>query len=273
MMSLLQSMISNPFMQMSALAALGASIAGGIVGSYVVAKRISLLSGSISHAVLGGIGLFVFLGSFIELPLISPLIGALLAGLLAAWAIGWTHLTQQRREDTLIAAVWTFGMALGVILISITPGYHVELMNYLFGNIVWTTTSDLWLLFSLDFLLILLAFWQHQRLLALCFDETHARISGQKASALYFLLLSMVAVTVVVLIQIVGSILVVALLCLPSAIAMRFSKKLHQVISLSVLLSLTLSMVGLLLSYLFNLPPGATIAMLTTIVYLLAQFC
>lgn len=272
MSSLFYEITSNPFVQMSILASIGSSIAGGLVGSYVVARRISLISGSISHAVLGGIGLFVFLGQFIQHPAITPLIGALAAALISAWVIGWTHLTHNRREDTLIAGVWTFGMALGVILISLTPGYHVELMNYLFGNILWTTQNDLYLLAGLDIALIILALWNHQRLLAICFDEVHAKISGVNASLIYFVLLSMVAATVVVLIQVVGSILVIALLSLPAAIAIRFSQRLSQVIFLSIALSLILSISGIVLAFIFNLPPGASIAMLTTIAYLVAQF-
>ena len=131
---MLQGLFSHPFMIMSFLAGIAASITSGIVGSYVVVKRIVFISGSIAHSVLGGMGIFLWLKRTYNITWMNPLHGALVAAILSAFLIGWIHLKHKQREDTVIAAIWSTGMAIGVIFVSLTPGYNVELMNFLWQH-------------------------------------------------------------------------------------------------------------------------------------------
>ncbi len=260
---------SHYFLFMALSAALLASIASGIVGSYVVAKRIVFISGSIAHAVLGGMGIFLYLKRVYHLDFLSPIYGAFLFAILGALLIGWVHTRHKQREDSVIAALWALGMAIGVIFISLTPGYNVEMMNFLFGNILWSTPGDLMMLLILDGVVVALTLLFHQKFQLICFDEKQAYLQGLNVTRLYFILLSMVAVTIVLLIQIVGSILVVSMLCLPAAISNAFTKKLSSMMGLAIAISMILSALGSYLSFWLNLPIGATIAITSTTCYLL----
>ena len=151
------------------LAGITSSIAGGIIGSYVVVKRIVFVSGSIAHAVLGGIGLFVFLGYHTQSKLFSPLIGSLIVAVLFGWIIGAIHQRYKQREDTVIAAIWSVGMALGVIFISITPTTSNELTAFLFGNILWANHFDIQLLIVLDIIIVLTTWLLHKRFFSTLF--------------------------------------------------------------------------------------------------------
>jgi zinc transport system permease protein len=259
----------HSFLLMSFLAGIAASITSGIVGSYVVVKRIVFIAGSIAHSVLGGMGLFLWLKRVYNIPWIDPLQGALVAAIISAFLIGWIHLKYRQREDTVIAAIWSTGMALGVIFVSLTPGYNVELMNFLFGNILWTSKSDLILLFSLAGLIVLAAALFHAKFQAVCFDENQAKLRGINVTKYYLFLLNLVAVSVVILIQVVGAILVIAMLAIPAAIAGTFSSKLSRMMGWSVAVGAFFTTLGITLSYYLNWPPGATIALTAAIFYLL----
>jgi zinc transport system permease protein len=254
------------------LAGLAISITSGIIGSYVVVKRIVFISGSISHSVLGGMGAFLWLRRTYDLPWLSPLYGALIAALLSAFLIGWIHLHYREREDTAIAALWSLGMAAGVTFISFTPGYNVELTHFLFGNILWVTRSDLFLLLFLDLFVILITALFHRRFLSICFDEKQALLQNAPVSSLYFLLLSLIALSVVLLIQVVGAVLVIAMLAIPAAIAGTFTHRLSVMIFLAIALSALFTTAGTLLSFSLNWPPGATIALAASSCYLLNFF-
>ena len=156
---------------MPLFAALLVSITGGIVGSYVVTRRIVFIAGSISHAVLGGIGGFLWASHRYQLTFLSPLLGALFAAFIAAAILAWTHLKYKEREDSIIAILWAAGMSLGVIFMMYTPGYNVELMHFLFGNILWTTTNDLILISCLDATVLLCTLLFYRKFQAICFDE------------------------------------------------------------------------------------------------------
>lgn len=264
---LTQIFTDNPFLLMALLAGFFASIAGGVIGTYVVTKRIVFISGSIAHAVLGGMGLALYLKRTMHLVWLKPIYGALLFAILSAFLIGWIHLYYKQREDTVIASLWTCGMALGVIFLSLTPGYNVEILNFLFGNILWTSTSDLLLLLCLDVFIFLVVFFFHSKFLAICFDETQAYLQGLRTKGLYFLLLSLVAITVVLLIQVVGVILVIAILSLPAAIANSFTSKFRSIMGFATLFGILFTFFGIAISYLINWPPGATIALVTTVGY------
>ena len=210
---------SNPFFLTAILTGVITSIAGGIIGSYVVVKRIVFISGSISHALLGGIGLFLYLQNIFKIPWLSPLLGALIIAILFGLIIGIIHLKYKQREDTVIACIWSFGMALGVIFISQTPGSNSELVNFLFGNILWTTATDFYAMLILDAVIIITTLVFHKKFLAICFDEKIAYLQKVPVKTYYFTLISLIAITVVMMVQTIGAILVITLLCLPAATA------------------------------------------------------
>ncbi len=251
------------FLQNALAAGLLASLGCGVVGSYVVVKRIGYLAGGISHTVLGGMGIAFFLG-------LNPMGGALITALLAALLIGWVSLRWKEGEDTLIGALWAVGMAVGVLFISQTPGYNVNLMSYLFGNILMVTRDHVWLMGGLDVALIVTVVLFYRQFLAVCFDEEFARLRGVPVTFFYLLLLCMVAVTVVLLIQVVGLILVIALLTLPAAIARQYVHTLGRMMVLATLLGMLFTGLGLWLAYDFDLPAGAVIILLAGAAYLLS---
>ena len=266
---LLTAIFTQPFLRMALFASISASIAGGVVGSYVVVKRIVFISGSIAHSVLGGLGAALYIKRTYGIEWLEPIHGALIAAILSAWLIGTIHLYYRQREDTVIAALWAFGMALGVILISVTPGYNVEMTNFLFGNILWASKVDIFILLGLDAWVLISTALLHRRFLGICFDENQAALQGQNVKLLYFLLLSLVAITVVLLIQVVGAILIVAILSLPAAIANTYTQRLSKMMWLAVIIGVLISIIGISFSYALNWPPGATIALTATTVYLL----
>ncbi len=262
-----QALVKNPFLFLALFAGLAASFASGIIGSYVVVKRIVSISGSIAHSVLGGMGLFLWLRRTYGLDMLTPLYGALFAGLLSALIMGWIHLKYKEREDTVIAALWATGMSVGVIFIALTPGYNVELLNFLFGNILWVTHSDIQLLLILDLMIIGIVALFHKRFLAICFDEDQAVLQGMSVKALYLLLLCLVAISVVLLIQVVGAILVIAMLAIPAAVAGTFTQRLSVMMFLAVILGCVFTSAGMYASYELNWPPGATISLFAACVY------
>lgn len=266
-MNFLQALISNPFLKFAVLAGITSSIASGITGSFIVIKRIVFISGSIAHSVLGGMGLFLWIKRTYDIEWITPMQGAVVAALASAFILGWTRSKCKEREDTVIAALWTTGMAIGVIFISITPGYNVELMNFLFGNILWTDHSDLISLISLDALVALITIAGYKKFRAICFDEDQAELQGISVRATYTLLLCMIALTIVMLIQIVGSILAIATLSIPAAIASNLSHRLSKIMLIASALGSSFAVIGIYISYECNWPPGATISLCCALVY------
>ena len=242
------------FMRNALLAGLLTSIACGIIGTFVVVNRIVFLSGGIAHAAYGGIGLAFFFG----LPFI---LGTLGFALLVAMFMAVVTLKARHRSDTIIGVLWAVGMALGVILLDLTPGYNVDLMSFLFGSILTIPTSDHWLMLILDMVIIIAVGYFYNDFLALSYDEAFAQIRGVRVRLLYFLLLAMVALSVVMIIRIVGLILVIALLTIPPYIAEEYSGSLRMMMFFSFILSCFFTTAGLWLSYSFNLTSGATIIM------------
>ena len=252
-----------------ALAAGGlASVACGIVGTYVVVRRITYVAGGIAHCVLGGIGAALYLREVWGWTALEPVYGAVAAALAAAGIIGVVSLRARQREDTVIGALWAVGMAAGVLFLSQTPGYSQDLMSYLFGNILMVTPRDLWLMAGLDAVVIAVGLLAYNPLMAVCFDEEFARVRGIPVAFYYLLLLGLTALTVVLLSMVVGIVMVIALLTLPVAIAGYFARRLWQTMLLATALSIVLTAAGLALSYEPNLPSGATIIVLAGAVYL-----
>lgn len=249
------------FMRNALAAALVAAIACGIVGVYVVVKRVVSISGGIAHASFGGIGLGYFLG-------INPVVGAIFFTVASAIGMGLVTRRTKLPEDTAVGIMWAMGVALGIIFIGLTPGYAPDLFSYLFGNILTVPFSDLLLMVGLDALIILIVVALYKEFLALSFDEEFGTVVGVPTEPLYLLLLCMIALTVVVLIRVVGTILVIALLTIPAALARQFTHNLKKMMLLAILFGALFSFGGLLLSYQLNLASGATIVLLSGIVFL-----
>jgi zinc transport system permease protein len=264
MLEFLHTFLSQTFVQNAISAGLLASLACGIMGTYVVVRRISFISGGIAHSILGGMGIAYFFGG-------QPLNGAIAAALLAALITGAVNLRAKEHEDTIISAIWSIGMAIGIIFIARTPGYGVDLMSFLFGNILMVSRADLAELACLDGAVLALVFLFYRQFRAVCYDEEFTRLRGVKTGAMYLLLLALIALTVVLLIQVVGIILVIALLTLPAAISGGWSRSLGQMMAWAVAISVAVTLCGLGVSYAADLPSGATIIILAGAVYLAAE--
>jgi zinc transport system permease protein len=249
------------FLQNAVLAGLLASAACGMVGTYVVVKRIGYLAGGIAHAVLGGMGAALFFG-------FSPMFGALITAVISALVLGLVKLYAKEQEDILIGALWAAGMAVGIIFIAQTPGYQVGLMTYLFGNVLLVSSHQLWMMLILNVVLIATIVLFYKQFTAITFDEEFARIRGLPVTALYLILLCLIAICVVLMIQVVGLILVIALLTLPAAISQQFTHTMKSMMALAVVLGMAFCLLGLGISYSADIPSGATIILVTTLFYL-----
>jgi zinc transport system permease protein len=263
----LPALLEHSFLQYALLAGLLASIPCGVVGSFVVIRRISYIAGGIAHTVLAGLGVVHYLQVVHGFTALSPMAGAVLAALLAAGVIGWVSLHLRQREDTVIGAVWAMGMATGIIFISLTPGYSTDLMSYLFGNILMVSATDLWLIAVLDLVVLVVVVLFHKQLLAVCFDSEFATLRGVHVERFYFLLLGLTALTVVLLVSVVGIILVIALLTLPAAMANLFAGRLRNMMITASVLCALLTTAGLALSYGPDLPAGAVTILLTGVAF------
>lgn len=265
---MLSAFVDNPFIQMALWACLLASFASGVIGSFVVIKRISFIAGSIAHSVLGGMGLCLWLQRTYSLSWCDPIWGAFGSAIASALLLGWVHLNYRQREDAVIAAIWSTGMAIGMIFLSLTPGTNVELLNYLFGNILFIDTPDLIRLAILNAVILAVVAFYYRRFLALCFDEEQALLQGVAVKRLYLLLLSLVAISIVLLMQIIGIILVIALLTIPATLASLFTHRLSVMMAAAAAFCALFSVLGIGAAFALNWPPGATIALLSAIGYL-----
>jgi zinc transport system permease protein len=244
-------------------AAILVSIACGLIGSLVVVNRMVFISGGVAHAAYGGIGL----GYFFRF---SPVLGAIIFCLGSALAMGWVERRYQQRSDTLIGVMWALGMALGVMLIDLTPGYKADVSSYLFGSILTVPRQDLWLMLGLDIFIVVLLALFYKEFLAISFDPVYATTRNLPVDALYLLLVAAIALTVVMVMQVVGLIMVIALLTLPAAIAAQWVQDIQQMMGLATVLGVTFNGLGLALSYGFNLSSGATIILVAGLTYLLS---
>ncbi|MBS1203015.1 MAG: hypothetical protein H6R22_1524 [Chromatiaceae bacterium] len=263
MSEFLSALSDQHFLRVALIAGLLASVGCGVIGTFVVVKRIAFLAGGIAHSVLGGMGAALYFG-------FDPLLGALAAAVASALIIGTVRLVWQAQEDTLIGAIWAIGMAVGILFIAKTPGYGTDLMSYLFGNILLVAPRDLWLMAALDLLLVLTVALFYRQFLAVSFDEELARLRGVPVAFFYLLLLCLVAVTVVLLIQVVGLILVIALLTLPAAIAGHYLHSLGGIMLIATLLGACFTSAGLALAYAPDLPAGPTMILLAGACYLVS---
>lgn len=252
--------LAGGFLNRAVAAVLLASVACAVVGPYVVARRVGHLAGGIAHIALGGIGVAMAIGA-------PPLLGAGIASIAGALVIALLTLRGLQGEDTVVNALWATSMAGGILLISMTPGYNVDLLSYLFGKVLLVTPRDLIILLALDVLLVGLVLSGGRLLTAVCFDEEFARTRGLPTGALYLALLVIVALTVVALVRVAGLVLVIALLTLPAATAALFSRSLTTTMLLSAGLGMAASLGGLAVSFAADVPSGVTIVLLAGLMY------
>ena len=251
------------FMRNALMAGALVSVACGIVGTFVVIKRNVFVSGGIAHAAYGGVGL----GYFLRL---NPVLGAIIFSVAAALGMGVVQRKTRQRADTVIGVMWAIGMALGIIFVDLTEGYKADLMSYLFGSILAVPSSDLLIMLILDLVIIALVALFYKELLAISFDETFATVQNVPVDTIYVILMCMIALTVVMMMRVVGLIMVIAMLTMPAAISGQFVKDMRKMMVLASILGVIFTTTGLWLSYFLNLTSGATIILVAGAAYLLS---
>lgn len=253
-------LIRNAILSLILLSALS-----GTIGSYVVSRRIVMLAGGIAHSAFGGVALGILIG-------VSPFLTAIPFSIISAILIGLLVMRGKGEEDVAIAVIWTLGMSLAVIFMKISSGYTSEVASYLFGTLIAVSSQELIFMTLTTLLILLLSYLFHKEFEFISFDDEFAKLSGVPAEFFFILLLSLSALSVVVLMKSIGILLMMASLCIPPAIAKNFSRDLREMIFLSFLISLNLSLFGFLLSYLLNMPPSAMITFVLSLVYLILNF-
>jgi len=269
MIQFLQDLSDYAFLQYALAAAVLAALPCGAIGSFIVIRRSTYVAGAISHCVLGGMGLACYLRQVHGVAGVTPLMGATGAAVLAALLVGLVTASGRERLDTVLSAVWAVGMAVGISFIAATPGYSRDLMSYLFGNILMVRKGDLMLMLLLDVVVGSAFLLYYDRFLAISFNPLLARLRGVRVEGYELFFLVLTALTIVLLVQVVGIVLAIALLTLPGATAGLFSRRLAPMILLSIAFSLTFTVGGLALSYGPGWPTGATIIELAAALYLI----
>ena len=248
--------LSYEFMQNAIISGILVSIASGIIGSLIVVNRMVFLAGGIAHTSYGGIGLAVYFG----LPIF---LGASLFSVGAALLISFITLNQKQHTDTFIGLIWAVGMAIGILFIDLTPGYNVDLMSYLFGSILAVSKEDLYfMVFLVIVIIVFVSFW-YRDILAVSYDSEYASLRGVSVKTFYTLILVLSALTVVIAIKVVGLILVIALLTIPIYIAERISDSLSSMMVYSSIISSCFTLIGLYISYSFDITSGASIILVS----------
>lgn len=251
------------FMRNALIATVLVGVACGIVGTLVVAKRIVFISGGIAHAAFGGVGLGYLVG-------VNPILTAIPFSVLAALGIGTMTRRMKISEDSAIGILWSLGMALGILFVSLAPGYAPDLFSYLFGSLLTVPASDIVMMFALDVIIIVLVALFFKELVASSFDEEFSEILGVPTRVLYLLLLCLVAMSIIVLIRVAGIILVIALLTIPAVIARQFTTRMHRMMIVATVVAVILTILGLWLSYLFDVASGAVIVLVLAAAFFLS---
>ncbi len=257
------SLLQYKFFLNAFFAALLTSISCGIVGTYIVSRRIVFISGGITHSSFGGVGIGYFLG-------IHPIIGAAIVAVLSALGVEFFSRKANLRNDSIIAMFWAFGMALGIIFIYLTPGYAPNLMSYLFGSILTVSGNELLFMIIITAIVAIFYIIFYRTIVFISFDEEFSATQRVPVQFFNYFLLTLVALTVVINIKVVGIILVLSLLTVPQNVANLFSKKFSAIIFMSILFGFVGSMVGLISAYFFNIPSGASIVFTLILIFFLA---
>ena len=264
MIQLLQDIANFPFLYRAFLAGILMSIAAGIIGTYIVARRLVFLTGGITHSSFGGIGMAYYAG-------INPILGAFIFSILSAVGVEWTTASGKLREDSAIGILWSFGMAIGIIFIAITPGYAPNLMGFLFGSIVTVTTLDLIIVCAVNIVVLLFFVLFYRWIIYSAFDAEFAKTQRIPVRLINMLMIMLVAVTIVSGIRIVGIILLLSLLTMAPSTANLFSRNFKTIAIASVILNITGISLGLILAYKMNIPSGASIVCVQVLFFAVAK--
>ncbi len=257
-MAFIEDILTYDFMQRALLASLLSGISCGIVGSYIVSRRMVFLSGGITHASFGGLGIALY-GGF------SPTLGAMLAAILSALGIEFASRRVKLREDSAIGIIWSLGMAIGALFMSLRPGYASDLTSYLFGNILLVDRSDIALLALLTAIIVIGAITLLRRIMYITFDEDYARSQGMNVTLISYVMAVVVALAIVLSIKVMGIILLMSLLTLPTVIANTLTKDFSKIALLSTIIGVVGNIIGFVLSYNFDLPTGSCIIFTLTL--------
>ena len=247
------------FIQNALIAGVLISIAAGIIGSLVVVNKITFLTGGIAHSSYGGIGLAIYLG-------LPVLLGATVFAVLTAVIIAFITLNNRNRIDAIIGMMWASGMAIGIIFVDLTPGYNVDLMSYLFGSIFAVSNDDLIYMTTLDVFIVCTVVFFYKQILAVSYDSEFATLRGINVKFFYTLILILAALCVVAAIKAVGLILVIALLTIPTYLAESFASRLSTMMVISSILATIFTILGLVVSYVYDISSGASIIMVAVVI-------
>lgn len=262
-MSGILELFNYTFFQHALLGSLFASIACGIIGTYIVTRRLVFISGGITHASFGGIGIGLYTG-------ISPILGAAIFSVLSAFGVEWLSKRKDMREDSAIAVFWTFGMAVGIIFSFLAPGFTPDLSTFLFGNILTITLSDIWMLAILSLVLIGFFTCFLTTIIYIAFDREYARSQRIPVRLFEYILIMFIALTIVSCLRMIGIVLVISLLTLPQMTSNLFTHSFKKIIFMSIGIGFMSCIGGLLLSYQLQVPSGASIIFFSILVY---AFC
>ena len=251
------------FFQHALLGSLFASIACGIIGTYIVTRRLVFISGGITHASFGGIGIGLYTG-------VSPILGAAIFSVLSAFGVEWLSKRKDMREDSAIAVFWTFGMAIGIIFSFLAPGFTPDLSAFLFGNILTITLTDIWMLVILSLILIVFFYFFLTPIIYIAFDREYARSQRIPVRLFEYILMMFIALTIVACLRMIGIVLVISLLTLPQMTANLFTHSFKKIIFMAIGIGFISCSGGLLLSYQLQVPSGASIIFFSILVY---AFC
>ncbi len=257
-------LINYQFFVNAMLASVLISILCGVMGAYIVARRIVFISGGITHASFGGIGLGYYLG-------INPLLGAAIFGILSALGIEFLSKKTEVREDSAIGMLWSLGMAIGIIFVFLTPGYAPNLMTSLFGSILTVGSAELWFMGLLVIIMLVFFALFYRLIIALAFDADYAATHRVPSAFINYAMMALISLTIVLSIRVVGIILVMSMLTIPPSAANLFSKDFRRIMLLSVLFSILGCVSGILFSYYADIPSGASIIFSLVIVFAVSK--
>jgi zinc transport system permease protein len=253
------------FFQNALIIAILASLAAGIIGTYIVVKRMSLISGSIAHAAFGGLGISYFLNA-------NPLIGGVIFSLVSAVSIAIFRKKAGNRLDTLLSFLWATGMAIGLVFIFLTPGYATDLFTYLFGNILLVSKIDLVMILVLDIVILATVFLMYHSFLSVTFDEEYSETRNMPVTLVNIILFGLIALTIVATIRVVGVVLMIAILTIPAATAQLFHRTVKKIMITSSIITLFATITGLYLSYYLDFATGPIIVLIISFIYITSIF-
>ena len=261
----MHSILSYDFIQNAIVASILISIATGIIGSLIVSNKMVFIAGGIAHSSYSGIGLAFFFG-------FSPFLGAMMSAVFAACIIAYLSYKNKKHLDTIIGAIWGIGMAIGIIFVDLTPEYSGDLMSYLFGSILSVPSEEIWIMGFIDIVIIVSITLFYKEFLAVSFDSEFARLRGINTALFYFLIILFSSIVVVITMRGVGLILIMALLTIPVFIASKISNSLASMIFTSSTLATIFSLIGLYISYQFDISSGASIILVASTGFIIELF-